>query len=144
MPPSDEIARMITLLVVGIQDNPSKTNVTIVDLKDQGYLETLQDPTNKNGVCSGSVNITKNSGSGTNGLYDLYFTANGTYVGITDFISDIENDSKLGFKIDDFKLKIFVIIPFEPNNKINPIPCETEGINIGKVSKTVMIVLWRI
>ena len=46
----------------------------------------------------------KNSSSGTEGLYDLYFTANGTYVGITDFISDIENDSKLGFKIDNFKL----------------------------------------
>ena len=46
----------------------------------------------------------KNSSSGTDGLYDLYFTTNGTYVGITDFITDIENDSKLGFKIDNFKL----------------------------------------
>ena len=52
------------------QDNPSKTNVNIVDLKDQGYLETLQDPTNKNGVCSGTVNITKNRGSGT--ILDSY------------------------------------------------------------------------
>ncbi len=37
-------------------------------------------------------------------LYDLQFTANGTYISITDFISDIENDSELGFKIEEFTL----------------------------------------
>lgn len=40
--------------------------------------------------------------------YNLNFTVNGSYIGITDFISDIENDSVLGFKIEDFKM--------EPNN----------------------------
>ena len=37
--------------------------------------------------------------------YNIKFTANGTYVGITDFISDIENDSILGFKIENFKMQ---------------------------------------
>ena len=36
------------------------------------------------------------------GHYDLEFTATGPYVGIADFLYDIENDSTLGFKIEDF------------------------------------------
>lgn len=40
----------------------------------------------------------------TNGTYHLKFTVNGSYIAITDYISDIENDSTLGFKIEEFKL----------------------------------------
>ena len=42
--------------------------------------------------------------SSISGKYDLNFTVTGSYVGITDFIYDIENDSKLGFKIEDFSM----------------------------------------
>lgn len=42
--------------------------------------------------------------TGVDHLYDLKFTVDGTYLGITNFIYDIENDSKLGFKIDDFHM----------------------------------------
>ena len=37
-------------------------------------------------------------------VYNLKFTATGGYIQITDFISAIENDSTLGFKIEDFKM----------------------------------------
>ncbi len=37
-------------------------------------------------------------------VYDLRFTATGSYISITDFISAIENDSMLGFKIEEFKM----------------------------------------
>ena len=37
-------------------------------------------------------------------VYDLKFTATGSYISITDFISAIENDSMLGFKIEEFKM----------------------------------------
>ena len=37
-------------------------------------------------------------------VYNLKFTATGSYISITDFISDIENDSTLGFKIEEFKI----------------------------------------
>ena len=37
--------------------------------------------------------------------YNLNFTVNGSYIGITEFISDIENDSALGFKIENFTMK---------------------------------------
>lgn len=37
--------------------------------------------------------------------YNLNFTVTGSYIGITEFISDIENDSALGFKIENFSMK---------------------------------------
>ena len=43
------------------------------------------------------------AGTGEN-VYNLNFTVNGEYIGIADFISDIENDSALGFKIENFSL----------------------------------------
>lgn len=41
----------------------------------------------------------------TEDTYNLRLTVNGSYVGITDFVSDIENDSILGFKIESFKMQ---------------------------------------
>ena len=37
-------------------------------------------------------------------IYNLNFTVTGSYIGIEEFISDIENDSSLGFKIEQFSL----------------------------------------
>lgn len=42
--------------------------------------------------------------SGAQGVYNLNFTVTGGYVQIEDFISSIENDSTLGFKIEEFKM----------------------------------------
>ena len=44
------------------------------------------------------------SASGESDTYDLNFSATGTYTGIEEFITDIEDDSKLGFKIEDFSM----------------------------------------
>ena len=41
----------------------------------------------------------------TENVYNLKFTVNGTYVGIAEFISGIENDTNLGFKIEEFSMK---------------------------------------
>lgn len=38
-------------------------------------------------------------------LYDITFTAKGPYIGIALFISDIENDSTLEFKVENFKMQ---------------------------------------
>ena len=51
------------------------------------------------------LEVKANSTSQATGYYDLYFTATGDYVGLTDFIYDIENDSSLGFKIEGFKME---------------------------------------
>ena len=37
-------------------------------------------------------------------LYDLNFTVSGAYIGIALFVSDLENDSDLEFKIESFKM----------------------------------------
>ncbi len=50
------------------------------------------------------IKIDVTAGGTSSNLYNLNFSVGGTYVGATDFIYDIENDSKLGFKIDDFKM----------------------------------------
>ena len=49
------------------------------------------------------LEVTRGS-SNTKGLYDLKFTVTGNYIGISDFIYDIENDTSLGFKIENFKI----------------------------------------
>lgn len=38
------------------------------------------------------------------GVKDIRFSVEGSYVGITDFIYEIENDTKLNFRIKEFKL----------------------------------------
>lgn len=45
-----------------------------------------------------------NGGASQNKLYNLKFTASGNYVNLTEFIYEVENDSTLGFKIENFKL----------------------------------------
>lgn len=45
-----------------------------------------------------------NGTSGITGVKDLNFTINGTYVGITEFIYDLEDDNELQFKIENFSM----------------------------------------
>lgn len=49
------------------------------------------------------LNINVEKGNAT-GVYNLKFEAEGRYIAILDFISAIENDSTLGFKIEDFEM----------------------------------------
>ena len=37
-------------------------------------------------------------------IYELHFEVTGSYISIVDFISDLENDSALGFKIEQFQM----------------------------------------
>ena len=59
------------------QNNPNVINIDIdiSTLKTEGYLESLQDPSNKNEDCSGTVTISKTGGSAT--VLDSYtYTVN--------------------------------------------------------------------
>lgn len=49
------------------------------------------------------MEVTRSS-TGVNNVYNLNFTATGSYTGIEEFITGIEDDSKLGFKIEDFSM----------------------------------------
>lgn len=60
-----------------------------------------------NHATSQGTNIKMDIEKGANsaqGVYNLRFTATGGYIQIVDFISAIENDSTLGFKIEEFKM----------------------------------------
>lgn len=74
----------------------------------------------------------KNSSTGTQGLYNLQFTVNGQYIGIADFIYDIENDTSLGFKIEEFKL-----LPGKDTNILTgSFVCKDISINIDSSNVT--------
>ena len=68
---------------------------------DIGYLwTTLGQYATKNKI---KLTIDVKQATGTD-LYDLYFTVEGEYVNISTFITKIENDSDLLFRIYNFKL----------------------------------------
>lgn len=48
--------------------------------------------------------VPERSSTGNSDTYNLNFTATGTYIGIAQFIEDLEDDSELGFKIENFKM----------------------------------------
>lgn len=47
------------------------------------------------------MDVSRSSGDS---MYNLNFTAKGTYTGIEEFITGIEDDTKLGFKIENFSM----------------------------------------
>ena len=53
--------------------------------------------------CTLKIDVSETGGANKN-LYNLKFNVSGSYSSITDFIYDIENDSKLGFLIDNFTM----------------------------------------
>lgn len=66
-----------------------------------GYLWT------KMGIYATNNNVTMQAtvSSGTiQGLYNISFTATGEYISISEFIYNIEKDTSLGFKIEDFTM----------------------------------------
>lgn len=70
-------------------------------------IETLWVKLGRHATSEGAVmkmEVTKGSNSASD-TYNLKFTVNGSYISITDFISAIENDSMLGFKIEEFKMQ---------------------------------------
>lgn len=76
----------------------------------------------------------KTSSTGTPNVYDLYFTATGEYISISEFIAALEDDSSLAFKIEDFKL-----LPTSENtSELQAIFTVRDiSINIDKISESI-------
>ncbi len=73
---------------------------------DRYEVETLWVKLGNYATSEGAIikmDIIKGNNTTTN-TYNLRFTVTGSYISITDFISDIENDSTLGFRIEEFKM----------------------------------------
>ncbi len=71
------------------------------------------------------------SGGASQNLYNLNFTVTGDYMDTTNFIYDIENDSKLGFKIDEFKM-----VPGGDNKLTTTFVCKEVPVNVGKTDES--------
>lgn len=67
------------------------------------YLYTAIGNHAKNNKIKIGMNFTR-SASGDTNYYDINFTATGSYIRIAEFIMDVEDDSSLGFKIEEFKM----------------------------------------
>ena len=50
------------------------------------------------------IDIAFESSNNLENAYDLNFEVTGAFISVTDFIADIEDDSELGFKIENFKM----------------------------------------
>lgn len=70
------------------------------------------------------------SGGASKNLFNLNFTVTGSYMNTTNFIYDIENDSKLGFKIDEFKM-----VPGGENELMTTFTCKEIPVNVGIVDE---------
>ena len=83
--------------------------VTQTESYDVEYLWTKLGNYASDEKCSLSVNVSfeteiEMSEDKKLELYNLQFTVAGSYAGVTDFIYDVENDSKLGFEIEEFQM----------------------------------------
>ena len=122
----DELSNIISITYVGAESNLKQAANKLIDSKTEYENQAALSNSNSSSYASkleaydidylwtklGNyakdenvvIKIEVTAGSASSNLYNLNFTITGTYVGATDFIYDIENDTKLGFKIDNFKM----------------------------------------
>lgn len=84
----------------------SEGDVQLANQLERYEIETLWVKLGNHATSEGAImrmDVVKGTNSVQN-VYNLKFTVTGSYISITDFISDIENDSTLGFKIEEFKM----------------------------------------
>lgn len=83
------------------------------------------------GISNLTIGLQKNS-SGLENVYDINFTAIATYVEIEEFITDIEDDSKLGFKIENFRM-----IPSSENGSVVQATFTCKNITVTGISSNI-------
>ena len=89
------------MTIISTDDNTQTAN-QIEKYEIETLWVKLGNHATKEGVVM-KMDVTSGS-TGAEGYYNLNFTVNGGYVQIEDFVSSIENDSTLGFKIEEFKM----------------------------------------
>lgn len=85
----------------------SEGDVKTANQIEKYEIETLWVRLGNHATSEGAImkmDVTKGANNASD-HYDLKFTVTGSYISITDFISSIENDSMLGFKIEEFRME---------------------------------------
>lgn len=89
--------------LVSYSSSEEVTAASQVEKYEMEYLWTkIGNHATKNGIVL-KIDV-RTSVSGTPNLYDIYFTATGKYISISEFITSLEDDSSLAFKIEEFRL----------------------------------------
>lgn len=86
--------------------NSSSENIELASITRPYETEYLQTRLGNHAKDKG-INLRyelRRSTAGVAQEYDIYFTLTGSYVSISEFVSAIEKDSSLSFKIENFKL----------------------------------------
>ena len=86
-----------------LSNSQNSSYVSQKEKYDVEYLWTKLGNYAQDENCTISINVTASGGANEN-LYNLAFNVGGSYSGVIDFIYDIENDSKLGFEIQNFQI----------------------------------------
>lgn len=89
------------LAKVSTEGEISKANTEETYLIEYLWTKIGRHATSKGVVLEFNVNASSNN---EKNMYDLSFIARGQYTGIIQFISALENDDKLNFKIENFKM----------------------------------------
>lgn len=94
------------------------------------YLwKQLGDYARKEGV---KINLSFPQNNSITKTHDINFTITGSYIGITDFLYLLENDDKLPFKIEEFKL-----LPSSGDALVATFSCKDIKINIEEMENVV-------
>ena len=148
-----ELSNVISVTYQGAETNLNKTASTLIDNKTEYENQAALSNLNSSNYATGLeaydidylwtklgnyakeegvvIKIDVTAGGASSNLYNLNFSVGGTYVGATDFIYDIENDSKLGFKIDNFKMTA------NTNTEITAtFTCQDIPLSIGNMENT--------
>ena len=86
-----------------LSSSQSSSYVSQKEKYDIEYLWTRLGHFSRDENCTLRIEVSRTGGASEN-LYNLKFSVGGSYSAITDFIYDIENDSKLGFEIENFAI----------------------------------------
>lgn len=86
-----------------LSSSQSSSYVSQNEKYDIEYLWTRLGHFAKDENCTLKIDVSKTGGANEN-LYNLKFSVGGSYSAITDFVYDVENDSKLGFEIENFAI----------------------------------------
>ena len=122
------------LVLYSSENEIAKANQT--EVYETEFLWTkLGNYATKNNGIDMKIDVVKGS-SGQENQYNLNFTLVGQYAYISDFLSSVENDAKLGFRIDKFLLVPYVQTTQNNEEQVDPnllqatFTVENIGINI--------------
>ena len=87
-----------------LSSSQTSNYVTQTEKYDIEYLWTRLGNYAKDEGCTLKIDVSSTNEGKEKNLYNLRFHVGGSYAGITDFIYDVENDSKLGFQIENFAI----------------------------------------